>query len=124
MSGAALPDFVERAADLTRRTTLGLPGRAAWYAEIRSVEQLAMLAGDSRQRRFVLGAGSNLVLTGDFDGLLLQIAIRGRELIGEDEDAWYVRAGAGENWHQLVLWTLAQGWPGLENLALIPGTVG
>ena len=124
MSGAALPDFVERAADLSRRTTLGLPGRAAWYAEIRSVEQLAMLAGDSRQRRFVLGAGSNLVLTGDFDGLVLRMAIRGRELIGEDDDAWYVRAGAGEDWHRLVLWTLAQGWPGLENLALIPGTVG
>jgi UDP-N-acetylmuramate dehydrogenase len=75
-------------------------------------------------RRFVLGAGSNLVLSGDFDGLLLHMAIAGRQLLGEDEDAWHVRAGAGESWHQLVLWTLRQGWPGLENLALIPGTVG
>jgi UDP-N-acetylmuramate dehydrogenase len=66
------------------------------------VEQLAQLAGSSTPRRFVLGAGSNLVLSGDFDGLLLHMAIGGRELIGEDDDAWYVRAGAGENWHQLV----------------------
>ena len=124
MSERQLPDFVERDVDLTTRTTLALPGRAALYAEIRDARQLAMLAGDNARRRFVLGAGSNLVLTGDFDGLLLRMAIRGRELIGDDESAWYVRAGAGENWHQLVLWTLAQGWPGLENLALIPGTVG
>ena len=46
------------------------------------------------------------------------------ELVGEDDEAWYVEAGAGENWHAFVLWTLARGWPGLENLALIPGTVG
>jgi UDP-N-acetylmuramate dehydrogenase len=52
------------------------------------------------------------------------MAIMGRELAGEDTDAWYVRAGAGENWHDFVQWTLAQGWPGLENLSLIPGTVG
>lgn len=124
MSEPRLPDFVQRSVDLSGRTTLALPGRAAFHAEIHSADQLAKLAGDSTLRRFVLGAGSNLVLTGDFDGLVLQMAIRGRELIGEDDDAWYVRAGAGENWHQLVLWTLAQGWPGLENLALIPGTVG
>jgi len=124
VSASELPDFVERDVDLGTRTTLRLPGRAALHAEIRCSTQLAMLAGRQRPRRFVCGAGSNLVLTGDFDGLLLQMAIRGRELIGEDDQAWYVRAGAGENWHQLVLWTLAQGWPGLENLALIPGTVG
>jgi UDP-N-acetylmuramate dehydrogenase len=64
------------------------------------------------------------VLSKDFDGLVLQMAIPGRELVGEDDEAWYVRAGAGENWHDFVQWTLANGWPGLENLALIPGTVG
>ncbi|WP_291983491.1 UDP-N-acetylmuramate dehydrogenase [Candidatus Accumulibacter sp. ACC005] len=113
-----------RDVDLGARTTLRLPGRAAFFAEIDASAQLAALAGNHRRRRFVLGAGSNLVLTGDFDGLLLHMAIRGRQLIGEDDDAWYLRVGAGENWHQLVLWTLARGWPGLENLALIPGTVG
>lgn len=124
---ANLPDFVEREADLSRRNTLALPGRAALYARITATEQLTALTncyapGD--RPCFVLGGGSNLVLTKDFDGLVLHMAIPGRELAGEDTDAWYVRAGAGESWHDFVLWTLAQGWPGLENLSLIPGTVG
>lgn len=119
-----LPDFVAREADLAGRTTLALPGQAELYAEIASADQLTLLAGDGGLRRFVLGGGSNLVLRGDFGGLMLHMAICGRELAGEDADAWYVRAGAGENWHDFVGWTLAQGWPGLENLSLIPGTVG
>ena len=122
-----LPDFVEREANLASRNTLALPAHAALYARIASVEQLRALAdfyAPGERRIFILGGGSNLVLTGDFDGLVLHMAISGRELAAEDADAWYVRAGAGETWHEFVLWTLAQGWPGLENLALIPGTVG
>ncbi|WP_319242375.1 UDP-N-acetylmuramate dehydrogenase [uncultured Propionivibrio sp.] len=109
--------------DLAARTTLALPGKAARFASITRREELEMLAGSTEQR-FVLGGGSNVVLTGDFPGLILHMAIHGRELAGEDADAWYVRAGAGEPWHEFVQWTLAQGWPGLENLSLIPGTVG
>lgn len=110
--------------ELSASNTLGLPGHAALYTEIDSADQLALLAGRLPSRCFILGGGSNLVLTGDFDGLVLHMAITGRELAGEDADAWYVRAGAGENWNGFVEWTLAQGWPGLENLSLIPGTVG
>ncbi|MBK7422758.1 MAG: UDP-N-acetylmuramate dehydrogenase [Propionivibrio sp.] len=110
--------------DLTRANTLALPGHAALYAEITSALQLTAFAGRTTDRCFILGGGSNLVLTGDFDGLVVHMAITGRELAGEDADAWYVRAGAGENWNDFVEWTLAQGWPGLENLSLIPGTVG
>jgi len=124
MPTAKLPDFVEREANLASRTTLGLPGHAVLYARITSADQLALLVGDNGLRRFVLGGGSNLVLRGDFDGLMLHMTISGRELAGEDAEAWYVRAGAGENWHDFVGWTLAQGRPGLENLSLIPGTVG
>ena len=114
-------------ADLTALNTLALPARAAHLARITEAAQLPALIADPRWHdtpRFVLGGGSNLVLCSDFDGLMLQMAIGGRELAGEDGDAWYVRAGAGENWHDFVGWTLAQGWPGLENLSLIPGTVG
>ena len=102
--------------------TLALPGRAKRYVRIAAAEQLTALVGT--RRCFILGGGSNLVLSGDFDGLVLHMAIPGKALIGEDADAWYVRAGAGESWHGFVQWTLAQGWPGLENLSLIPGTVG
>jgi UDP-N-acetylmuramate dehydrogenase len=102
--------------------SLALPGRAKRYLRVTAADRLAAFVGD--QRRFVLGGGSNLALIGDVDGLVLHVAIPGRALAGEDAEAWYVRAGAGENWHDFVQWTLAQGWPGLENLSLIPGTVG
>ena len=74
--------------------------------------------------KFVLGGGSNIVLTGDVKPLVLKVEIMGKRLHSETAKAWIVEAGAGENWHELVTWTLHQGYPGLENLALIPGTVG
>ncbi len=114
---------IQAGVDLAPLNTLALPGKAAGYARITAVEQLHDPAL-ARSPRFVLGGGSNLVLTGDYDGLVLHMAIPGRRLAGEDADAWYVEAGAGENWHDFVEWTLAMGWPGLENLTLIPGTVG
>ncbi len=77
-----------------------------------------------RQPKFVLGGGSNLVLTGDVKSLVLKVELPGKRLVAETARAFVVEAGAGENWHDFVAWTLAQGYPGLENLALIPGTVG
>lgn len=114
-------------ADLRHLNTLSLPARAAWLAKIEDSRQAATLHADRRVAglpRFVLGGGSNLVLPDMFDGLVLHVGIRGRRLLAEDDDAWFVQSGAGENWHDFVQWTLAQGWPGLENLSLIPGTVG
>ena len=113
----------QRNVDLSPFNTLALPGHAARYQKITTPEQLTAteLAGE---RRFLLGGGSNLVLTGDFNGLVLHMAIPGKRLLAEDGEAWYITAGAGENWHDFVQWTLQQGWPGLENLSLIPGTVG
>ena len=109
--------------DLAPLNTLALPGRAASYLRIGTAAELAA-AGNAGGPRFVLGGGSNLVVTGDFDGLVVHMVIPGRRLLREDAGAWYVEAGAGENWDDFVQWTLAQGWPGLENLSLIPGTVG
>ena len=74
--------------------------------------------------RCVLGGGTNIVLTGDVKPRVLKVEIAGRQLVSETEKAWTVEAGAGEDWHDFVTWTLSQGWPGLENLALIPGSVG
>ncbi|AYH45846.1 UDP-N-acetylmuramate dehydrogenase [Azoarcus sp. DN11] len=113
-------------ADLRPFNTFGLPARAARLATIEDAAQLAALIAGPEWTlpRLILGGGSNLVLTRDFPGLVLKVGIAGRRLVGEDVNAWYVEAGAGENWHDFVRWTLAQGWPGLENLSLIPGTVG
>lgn len=119
--------LLQRAVALDDLNTFRLPGRAAGFARISAVEQLAALRRLpewSQWQRFVLGGGSNVLVQGDFPGLVLQVQLRGRRLLSEDADHWLVEASAGENWHEFVLWTLAQGWAGLENLALIPGTVG
>ena len=77
-----------------------------------------------RAPKFILGGGSNIVLTRDMPQVVLKVEVRGMKLVEERADAWIIEAGAGENWHDFVAWTLDQGYPGLENLALIPGTVG
>lgn len=120
-------DLLQRDAPLDRLNTLGLPARAAGLAVIETSAQVAALMTLPEWRtwpRFILGGGSNLVLTGDFAGLVLQVRIPGRRPVAEDADAWLIQAGAGESWRDFVTWTLDCGWPGLENLALIPGTVG
>jgi UDP-N-acetylmuramate dehydrogenase len=107
--------------------TFGIAARAQAFARVASAEQLlGILAEPSLAAlpRLVLGGGSNLLLTGDFAGLVLHIALEGRTLVSSDATHHYVRAAAGENWHGFVQWTLEQGLGGLENLSLIPGTVG
>jgi UDP-N-acetylmuramate dehydrogenase len=113
--------------DLGPLNTFALPARAAHLARIEEAAQIAWLTRQpawAEAPRLVLGGGSNIVLDGDFPGWVLQVAISGRERVGEDDDFILVRAGGGENWHDFVRWTLEQGWGGLENLSLIPGTVG
>ncbi len=95
--------------------------RVASQADVQTALASAELAA---QPKFILGGGSNIVLTGDVKPLVLKIEIMGRRLVQESAKAFVVEAGAGENWHNFVEWTLEQGYPGLENLALIPGTVG
>jgi UDP-N-acetylmuramate dehydrogenase len=122
-----LPDFVRRDADLGTSNTLALPARAELFARIESTQQLAAVATSKSLAglpRFILGGGANVVLGDTLPGLVLQIAQAGREFLGDDADAHYIAAAAGENWHDFVCWTLAAGFSGLENLALIPGTVG
>ncbi len=112
--------------DLQPLNTLALPARARWFARIETVDQLAEALAWARQRqlpRLILGGGSNIVLRGDVPGLVLQIALAGREIEDSDEVST-VTISAGENWHELVQWTLAHGLYGLENLTLIPGTAG
>jgi UDP-N-acetylmuramate dehydrogenase len=112
---------------LRAHNTFGFDVRARFACRIESEADLTEAVRDPRASglpKLVLGGGSNIVLTRDYDGLVLLVALRGRRTVREDADAWYVEAAAGENWHEFVAWTLDAGMPGLENLALIPGTVG
>ncbi|WP_374398835.1 UDP-N-acetylmuramate dehydrogenase [Niveibacterium sp.] len=113
--------------DLAPLTTLGVPVRAAYYCAAGSEDEIRGALRWARARSLqvlVLGGGSNMVFVSDFAGLVLQPMLRGRSLVGETDAHYLVRVGAGERWHDMVEWTLSQGWPGLENLALIPGNVG
>lgn len=108
--------------------TFRIPARARRYVRVTEPGHLAAVAADpalAALPRLVLGGGSNLLIARDeVEALVLHMALAGKEIVGTTDDAVLVRARAGENWHAFVEWTLAQGLGGLENMALIPGTVG
>ncbi len=112
--------------DLTSLNTLGLRSQACALVRYESDTQLAGLSELAAEYPgvFVLGGGSNVVLADALDCLVIKVASRGIRLLEETDSHWIVEAQAGEVWHDFVAYCLAQGWPGLENLALIPGTVG
>ena len=111
--------------DLQTRNTLGLPVRAS-VAVLDDESRLPALCAAQADAAplFVLGGGSNLVMAARPRHRIVQVALKGIRLWDETADAWIVEAAAGESWHGFVDHCLMQGWPGLENLALIPGTVG
>jgi len=106
--------------------TFGIDARARFLVRIESVEELRSVLENTQlpSSRLILGGGSNVLFLGDYDGLVLHVAIKGREVSSEDDDFRYITVGAGENWHELVRWTVEQGLGGLENLSLIPGEAG
>jgi UDP-N-acetylmuramate dehydrogenase len=119
--------IVEHNVPLQQHNSFGIVARAQHLVRVAGEADVAAVLADAEWRgaaKFVLGGGSNIVLTGDVKPLVLKVEIMGKRLVGETAKAWIVEAGAGENWHELVAWTLQNGYPGLENLALIPGTVG
>ncbi|MDM0043855.1 UDP-N-acetylmuramate dehydrogenase [Variovorax dokdonensis] len=119
--------IVEQNVPLQPYNSFGIVARAQHLVRIRDEADVAALLADARWHdtpKFVLGGGSNIVLTGDVKPLVLKVEIMGRRLIEDGPRATVVEVGAGEIWHDMVRWTLDQGWPGLENMGLIPGTVG
>lgn len=107
--------------------TFGLAVTARWYMELTSQKQAIEFLVDnlsSNQPLLILGGGSNMLFTSDVDCLVLANRIMGKEVIREDETHVWLRVGAGENWHELVEFALANDWGGIENLSLIPGLVG
>ena len=108
-------------------TTFGIDKKAKFFTTVETLDELkaALLAAKEKQLPvFILGGGSNILLTQDIDGLVIKLEIKGINLVKEDGDQLWVEVGAGEMWHELVLHSIAEDWAGLENLSLIPGTVG
>ena len=118
---------IERGVSLKPYNSFSLPAVAHTLVRIASDADVRRVVDDPTlglAPKFVLGGGSNIILTRDMPQVVLKVEVRGMRLVAERDDAWIVEAGAGESWHELVDFTLTQGWPGLENMALIPGTVG
>jgi UDP-N-acetylmuramate dehydrogenase len=119
--------LLEHSVSLRPFNTFGLDVRARLFARFASADELRallQLPEVQQAEKLILGGGSNLLFTQDFDGVVLKNEIQGLEIVSQDEDSALVRAGAGESWHGLVQFTLDNGLNGIENLSLIPGTVG
>ena len=123
MTGYQLAENVS----LAGRNTFRVAARAAMMADVSRADALAELFEFAMLREgpvLVLGEGSNLLFVGDFPGVAICLTMAGVSIVRDDGDSAVVRAEAGMNWNDLVAWTLARGLCGLENMALIPGTVG
>jgi len=119
--------LVEHQVPLQALNTFHIVARAQRLVRIRTEADVQAVLADPQLRqapKFVLGGGSNLVITGDVEPVVLKAEIEGCRVLEQRTKVTVVEAGAGVDWHAFVAWTLAQGLPGLENLALIPGTVG
>ena len=119
--------LVEKNVPLQSLNTFHIVARAHHLVRITGEADVCALLADpewSSFPKFVLGGGSNIVLTGDVKALVLKAEVRGLRVVQETDKAYVLEAGAGESWHEFVAWTLEHGIAGLENMALIPGTVG
>ena len=110
---------------LKNHNTFGIEAKAKQFIAVRSVEELQLvLKQNSNKNIFILGGGSNMLLTKDIDALVIHIDLKGKKVIDEDENYVWVESQAGENWHDFVLYTIEHNYGGLENMSLIPGNVG
>ena len=110
---------------LKNYNTFGIEAKAKQFTAVHSIEELkTVLVENPKEKKFILGGGSNMLLTQDIDALVIHIDLKGKKIIEENDDFVWVESQAGENWHEFVLWTIEQNFGGLENMSLIPGNVG
>lgn len=123
---ANVPDVKENF-DLKDHNTMGVRANARYFASVTSANELRQLLLQPDYKvlpKLMLGGGSNLLFVNDFEGLVIHLDIKGREVIEENEEEVLLQIGAGENWHETVMHAVENGWGGIENLSLIPGSVG
>jgi UDP-N-acetylmuramate dehydrogenase len=116
---------IQQNISLKSYNTFGIDAKAKYFVSINSVSELEeILKSKDYPNSFILGGGSNMLLTKDIDALVIHINIKGIEIVSENNGTVIVKAKAGENWHKFVLWCLKNDFGGIENLSLIPGNVG
>jgi len=110
---------------LKNYNTFGIEAKAKEFVAVHSVNELRKIIKENKsKKKFILGGGSNMLLTKDVDALVIHLDLKGKKITNETERHVWVESQAGENWHEFVLWTLEHDFGGLENMSLIPGNVG
>ena len=110
---------------LKKYNTFGIEAKAKEFVAVHSVSELKTILQENKSdTNFILGGGSNMLLTKDIDALVIHIDLKGKKILKANDDFVWVESMAGENWHEFVLWTIDQNIGGLENMSLIPGNVG
>lgn len=116
---------IQKNISLKPYNTFGIDVIAKQFVSVNNIEELiTVLKNNKSQHKFILGGGSNMLLTKNMEALVIHVNIKGKSLIFEDENYVQIKANAGENWHDFVLWCLDQNYGGIENLSLIPGNLG
>jgi UDP-N-acetylmuramate dehydrogenase len=117
---------VQQNFSLISNNTFGINAYADYFSQFHSVEELKEILNNYKNisQKMILGGGSNILFTKNYEGLILKNNIEGIEIIRESEDEVFIKVGAGVNWHQFVLFCVNQNLGGAENLSLIPGNVG
>ncbi|MDR7208866.1 UDP-N-acetylmuramate dehydrogenase [Flavobacterium piscis] len=110
---------------LKNYNTFGIEAQARRFVAVHSVDELkTILEENKNEKKFILGGGSNMLLTKDIEALVIHIDLKGKKIIREDDDFVWIQSQAGETWHDFVLYTIDNNFGGLENMSLIPGNVG
>ncbi len=116
---------IQQHKSLKEYNTFGIAAKAKYFCEINTIEDLKSALNLSQYpNKFILSGGSNMLITKDIDALVLHINLKGIEIVAENKDRATIKVMAGENWHEMVLWTLSKDFGGLENMSLIPGNTG
>ncbi|MGX7668187.1 UDP-N-acetylmuramate dehydrogenase [Flavobacterium pedocola] len=110
---------------LKNYNTFGIEAKAKSFVDVSNTEELAQILKEHQNEKlFILGGGSNMLLTQDIEALVIHVNLKGKRILKEDDDYVWVEGNAGENWHEFVLWNIQQDFGGIENMSLIPGNVG
>lgn len=118
---------IKQNVSLKEHNTFGIDVKAKYYVEVTTADEAVQLLGSELVQQtdvLILGEGANILFTKDFDGLVIKVKIKGLEIVEEDDDFVTLKVGAGENWNQIVEYAVGKNLGGIENMIMIPGTVG